>query len=453
MCSRLSPSSSGYKSQSQRSDATISPSPSPSPVATMTCSHTQVSSQDLASPESNNQTVMWAVTSISSVPPGSIIINPQTNQPYTNPDGSIYRFDPENPPKFYTASLSHENDRNDNVSPAKIVEISEPSKVTGKNENRKRSQSNKHNGGNNVTTVTHVTNSATSPSLPFTPPPRDNPGPLRQQQQQPQPQQQQTLVKSSSTVQTCNHNQAAQTYATYVPTSEPFNQGVYPPPHVGQQTVMMAPHPSQSQTNVQNNGQNDVFNQNSVYANYAAVPVQQGPVSQTTEITELSGYFMGMSIYDQRVTGDNHSTPPHSYPQPQPSTTNQTNLQNVQTMPQNYWQPPPNSVLVWTVTLFYIYIYFFSYNFVSTPLSSVLFSSRNKQCTSYLHLVRHFRLAKVQPIDNSCTSNKDFQQIIHSMHKLWLLRANRIVGRFSKIFLNYYCARYRVFLNYVINII
>ncbi|XP_050593054.1 R3H domain-containing protein 1-like isoform X2 [Bombus affinis] len=348
MCSRLSPSSSGYKSQSQRSDATISPSPSPSPVATMTCSHTQVSSQDLASPESNNQTVMWAVTSISSVPPGSIIINPQTNQPYTNPDGSIYRFDPENPPKFYTAALPPENERN-NMSPSKTIEVSEPPKITQnntKNENKKRSQTNKQHNGGNTTAVTHVTNSATSPSLPFTPPPQQNPGSLQQpqqpqqQQQQQQPQQQQTLVKSSSTVQICNHNQTAQPYTTYVPTSEPYNQGVYPP-SVGQQTVMMAPHPSQNQANVQNNGQGDVFNQNSVYANYA-VPVQQGPVSQTTEITELSGYFMGMSIYDQRVTGDNHSTPPHSYPQPQPST-NQA-VQNVQTMPQNYWQPPPNSV-------------------------------------------------------------------------------------------------------------
>ncbi|XP_031773147.1 cAMP-regulated phosphoprotein 21-like isoform X3 [Apis florea] len=353
MCSRLSPSSSGYKSQSQRSDATISPSPSPSPVATMTCSHTQVSSQDLASPESGNQTVMWAVTSISSVPPGSIIINPQTNQPYTNPDGSIYRFDPENPPKFYTtpALSSHENERNNDnraASPAKIVETSEPSKLTSnKNENKRKSQSsNKHgNTACNATTVTHVTNSATSPSLPYTPPPRENGGgPLLRQQQQ------QTLVKSSSTVQTCNHSQAAQTYATYVPTSEPFNQqqGVYqPPPSVGQQTVMMAPHPSQSQTSVQSNGQShDAFNQNSVYANYAVPAVQQGPVSQTTEITELSGYFMGMSIYDQRVTGDNHSTPPHSYPPqpPQQPSTNQT-VQNVQTMPQNYWQPPPNSVL------------------------------------------------------------------------------------------------------------
>lgn len=356
MCSRLSPSSSGYKSQSQRSDATISPSPSPSPVATMTCSHTQVSSQDLASPESNNQTVMWAVTSISSVPPGSIIINPQTNQPYTNPDGSIYRFDPENPPKFYTAALPPENERN-NMSPSKTIEVSEPPKITQnntKNENKKRSQTNKQHNGGNTTAVTHVTNSATSPSLPFTPPPQQNPGSLQQpqqqqpqqQQQQQQPQQQQTLVKSSSTVQICNHNQTAQPYTTYVPTSEPYNQGVYPP-SVGQQTVMMAPHPSQNQANVQNNGQGDVFNQNSVYANYA-VPVQQGPVSQTTEITELSGYFMGMSIYDQRVTGDNHSTPPHSYPQPQPST-NQA-VQNVQTMPQNYWQPPPNSVPVFNFT-------------------------------------------------------------------------------------------------------
>lgn len=53
---------------------------------------------------------------------------------------------------------------------------------------------------------------------------------------------------------------------------------------------------------------------------------------------------MGMSIYDQRANGENHSTPPHSYPQPQPST-NQA-VQNVQTMPQNYWQPQPNSMPV-----------------------------------------------------------------------------------------------------------
>lgn len=60
---------------------------------------------------------------------------------------------------------------------------------------------------------------------------------------------------------------------------------------------------------------------------------------------------------------------------------------------------------------------YFQYNFNSFIIFA-LFSSRNKQCTSYLRLGRHFRLAKVQPTDNSCTSNKDFQQIILSMHKL-----------------------------------
>lgn len=113
MCSRLSPSSSGYKSQSQRSDVTISPSLSPSPMANVKTSHAQESSQELvSSPEPGGQTVMWAVTSISSVPPGSIIIDPQTNQPYTNADGSIYRFDPDNPPKQF----AEESEPSDNVS-------------------------------------------------------------------------------------------------------------------------------------------------------------------------------------------------------------------------------------------------------------------------------------------------------------------------------------------------
>ncbi|KAG7210327.1 hypothetical protein KM043_011865 [Ampulex compressa] len=336
MCSRLSPSSSGYKSQSQRSDATISPSPSPSPVATMTCSHTQVSSQDLASPEASGQTVMWAVTSISSVPPGSIIINPQTNQPYTNPDGSIYRFDPDNPPKFFAL----ENEQ-------KHAEVLEQSRPKGEMKKRSQSKSNTGNAAATTTTTTttssmttaptgHLTNSATSPSLPFTPPP---PPPPPQQQQNPLGGQQQSLVKS--TVQTCAHNQTAQPYQSYVPTSEPYSQGVYQPP-VAQQTVMMAPHPGQGQVGVQNGAQGEVvFNHNPVYANYG-VPVQQAAVPQSTDASELSGYFMGMNIYDQRAAGDNHSTPPHSYPQPPPST-NQA-MQNVQAVPQNYWQPPPNQM-------------------------------------------------------------------------------------------------------------
>lgn len=345
MCSRLSPSSSGYKSQSQRSDATISPSPSPSPVAAMTCSHTQVSSQDLASPESNGQTVMWAVTSISSVPPGSIIINPQTNQPYTNADGTIYRFDPDNPPKLFTMENENGGGGGGNLSSnhsfsvnkhEELITNTEPSRTTNslcKNDSKKqRSQSkmnaaNNHhhhhhhhhnnNNNNNTTVPAQVTNTATSPSLPFTPPPPPPP-PLQnppipqqpqqqqQQQQQPpppappppqQPQPQQSLVKSSPTVQTCSHNQTAQPYATYVPTSEPYNQGVYPPP-VGQPTVMMAPHPTQGQASVQNGGQGDVlYNQNQIYANYA-VPVHQGPVPQSgVSVSRCIGHFPRVSVF------------------------------------------------------------------------------------------------------------------------------------------------------------
>ncbi|KYN11654.1 R3H domain-containing protein 1 [Trachymyrmex cornetzi] len=411
MCSRLSPSrsSSGYKSQSQRSDATLSPSLSPSPVpATMTCSHTQVSSQDLISPDSNGgQTVMWAVTSLSSVPPGSIIINPQTNQPYTNTDGSIYRYDPDNPPKFF-------NMENENGTPLSAnkqqqqqhMELPpEPSRTNNnlKNDNRKQRSPQSRINVTGASTGAQVTNTATSPSLPFTPPPPPPPPlpptsvpqnlPILQQQvqqQQPQSQphpQQQSLVKSSTTLPIFNHtNQTAQQpYATYVPTSEPYNQGVYPPP-MGQPTVMMASHPTQSQASVQNGGQGDVFNQNQVYTNYA-VPMHQGPISQSgikstengniniskkimlnyylriylplidelnksvqvmccginklVDMAELSGYFLGMNIYDQRSNGDNHSTPPHStYP---PPSVNQT-VQNVQSIQPNYWQPSPNQI-------------------------------------------------------------------------------------------------------------
>lgn len=314
VCSRLSPSSSGYKSQSQRSDATISPSPSPSPVpAAITCSHTQISSQDLASPESSGgQTVIWAVTNLSSVPPGSIIINPQTNQPCTNSDGSIYRYDPDNPPKFFIENESgnipaanKQQQQQQHHHHHQNAELpSEPSRVTSgnfKNEGRKqRSSHSKINTG--IISGTQVTNTATSPSLPITPPPPPPPPPLpsipqnppipqqqvqqqqqqqqqMQQQQMQQQQQQQSLVKSSTTIQTCSHtNQTAQQpYATYVPTSETYNQGVYPPP-MGQPTVMMAPHPTQGQANSQGDV---IFNQNQLYANYA-VPMHQGPIPQST---------------------------------------------------------------------------------------------------------------------------------------------------------------------------
>ncbi|XP_050669162.1 uncharacterized protein LOC126968294 isoform X2 [Leptidea sinapis] len=84
---RLSPSSSGYKTLSLRSTDSITPSPTGG-----------------ASPEPGSEaaTLVWAVTDIAAVPPGAIVIHPQTGRPLTNPDGSLYHFDPANPPAIYT---------------------------------------------------------------------------------------------------------------------------------------------------------------------------------------------------------------------------------------------------------------------------------------------------------------------------------------------------------------
>ncbi|XP_051172689.1 R3H domain-containing protein 1 isoform X1 [Leptopilina boulardi] len=318
MCSRLSPSSSGYKSQSQRSDTTISPSPSPSPIPPLGCNHNQISSQDSVSPEPNNQTVVWAVSSISSVPPGSVIIDPQTNEPYTNPDGSIYRFDPKNLPKFFPEECEP------------IAKKQEPTEPRNSKEKRRSHK----NGGNSASNQqqTQVMNSATSPSLPVSPPPAPPPLPPLQHGNSTS----QTLVKTTSTVQSCGHNQFVQPYVTYLPTSEPNSQSIYQA-STTQPTVMMTPH--QGQPAVQNSGQGDViFNQNPLYANYA-VPVQQGPLPQP-DASDLSGYFMGMNIYDQRGGGDSQTTPPHPYPPPPPSSN--PALQNVQTVQPNFWQAPNN---------------------------------------------------------------------------------------------------------------
>ncbi|XP_046974918.1 R3H domain-containing protein 2 isoform X3 [Vanessa cardui] len=59
-----------------------------------------LSRQGGASPEPNVEgaTLVWAVTDMSAVPPGALVIHPQTGRPLTNPDGSLYHFDPQNPP-------------------------------------------------------------------------------------------------------------------------------------------------------------------------------------------------------------------------------------------------------------------------------------------------------------------------------------------------------------------
>ena len=43
--------------------------------------------------------VVWAVSDVSCVPPGSVLINPETRSPYLNSDGSVYLYQPSNPPR------------------------------------------------------------------------------------------------------------------------------------------------------------------------------------------------------------------------------------------------------------------------------------------------------------------------------------------------------------------
>lgn len=53
-----------------------------------------------------NATLLWAVTSLDDVPAGSILINPQTGQPFYNPDGSAYRYNPHLPLPFQVKQKS-----------------------------------------------------------------------------------------------------------------------------------------------------------------------------------------------------------------------------------------------------------------------------------------------------------------------------------------------------------
>jgi len=52
--------------------------------------------------------VVWAVSDVSTVPPGSLLINPDNGTPYLNGDGSVYLFDPANPPRLEAAEPAAE---------------------------------------------------------------------------------------------------------------------------------------------------------------------------------------------------------------------------------------------------------------------------------------------------------------------------------------------------------
>lgn len=347
-CSRLSPSSSGYKSQSQRSDATISPSPSPSPVMPMGRSNSRVSGREVASssPEGNGQqTVIWAVTNISSVPVGSVIIDPRTNLPYKNSDGSIYRFDPENPPK--SPPEREENERREK----RIAEpeagdgnFSPPQKQPDLHKRRSR-----YEKSSQEQQPAHFANSSTSPSLPF-----ETPNP-RTPQQQRNVVQQQNLVKNSTPH---VYNQAQQgppqtPYASYVsPNSQANNQGVYFMHARPSSAVAVSPYPPSTQIRIDNTAQaadrGDIVccGQNPMIASYQMPGVQAGPVQTFEEVADLSGAFVGMNLYDQRGAGDGQSIAlgAQSY-QNSPQSVNHA-MHRVQPGSNPCWQSHPSQIPV-----------------------------------------------------------------------------------------------------------
>ncbi|XP_065581371.1 R3H domain-containing protein 1-like isoform X2 [Artemia franciscana] len=113
--SRLSPSSSGYKS-SHPSDgsATVSTNTSPTLNAGSKRRLHETRPSKLASDISESQEsteedvpfVLWAVSSLDSVPEGSVLISPATGKPFLNHDGTVYRYDSRRPLPFQAAFKS-----------------------------------------------------------------------------------------------------------------------------------------------------------------------------------------------------------------------------------------------------------------------------------------------------------------------------------------------------------
>ncbi|XP_059062472.1 uncharacterized protein LOC131855246 [Achroia grisella] len=110
---RISPSSSGYKTLSLRSTDSVTPSPTggASPELGSGVVGVESCSPGPAGPADGG--VVWAVTDMSAVPPGALVIHPQTGRPLTNPDGTIYHFDPANPPILYDPSVYVPGEKND----------------------------------------------------------------------------------------------------------------------------------------------------------------------------------------------------------------------------------------------------------------------------------------------------------------------------------------------------
>ncbi|XP_008560142.1 R3H domain-containing protein 1 isoform X1 [Microplitis demolitor] len=361
MCSRLSPSSSGYKSQSQRSDTTISPSPSPSPIPAIPCSHVQSSQNNNVSIDTqSNDTVIWAVTNISSVPLGSVIMNPRTNQPYTNSDGTIYRFDPDNLPKVFN-DIEEIRESPSSETPDKFPELPESPKhnvPVNKYSSKKQKNSTKPSSpssvcNNNGATNNRLTSTATSPTLPYSASPPPQPPPPQPVHVQDSSQSIKSPIESQPP---CTHGSLNPQYQNYPQNNTELNYN--PPVFTNAQPQNMIQRPPDLAINQQQQQQQQqpppppppppppdmVFGQNNVYGNYPMM--MQTSVHPQSEVTDLSGYFMGMNVYEQPRAGSEGSQTTPTFPAPPPPPPpplpppNGHNAPNNQAMPPGYWQPP-----------------------------------------------------------------------------------------------------------------
>ncbi|XP_034658114.1 protein encore isoform X5 [Drosophila subobscura] len=90
--------SSSYQQQAAAAAASTTSTAAAAAAAAASSSSSSSSASTASNCSGTSSGLVWAVTDISNVPIGSLLIDPQTLQPIVNADGSIYHYDPSNLP-------------------------------------------------------------------------------------------------------------------------------------------------------------------------------------------------------------------------------------------------------------------------------------------------------------------------------------------------------------------
>ncbi|KAH0547301.1 hypothetical protein KQX54_018538 [Cotesia glomerata] len=270
-------------------------------------------------------------------------MNPRTNQPYTNSDGTLYRFDPDNPPKIFS-DIEEIRESPSSETPDKFPELPESprhnvpvNKYSSKKHKNSIKSSPPSSVSNNNAVSNRVTSTATSPTLPYSasPPPAA------------QPIQVQDFNQPIKSPPPCTHGSLNPQYQNY-PQNTELNYN--PPVFTNAQPQNIIQRPPDLAINQQQQQQppppppppppDMVFGQNNVYGNYPMM--MQTTVHPQSEVTDLSGYFMGMNVYEQSRAGSEASQTTPTFPAPPPPPPPPLPPPNGHNAPNNqaYWQPP-----------------------------------------------------------------------------------------------------------------